>query len=105
LRSDLGIQGSYAWQIGKVLVIPTVRAAWEHEYLYSALPITFSTVNFPGVTATVFGPDEGHDSFIINAGAATQWTPRFSTFVGYQGQLARSNYNANGVTGSINFSF
>jgi outer membrane autotransporter protein len=40
LRTDLGIQASYGWQIGKVLVIPTVRAAWEHEYLYSALPIT-----------------------------------------------------------------
>jgi autotransporter-associated beta strand protein len=105
LRTDLGIQASYAWQIGKVLVIPTVRAAWEHEYLYSALPITFSAVAFPGVTATAFGPDEGHDSFIINAGAATQWTPRISTFVGYQGQLGRSNYDANGVTGSISFSF
>jgi autotransporter-associated beta strand protein len=105
LRTDLGIQASYAWQIGKVLVIPTVRAAWEHEYLYSALPITFSAVAFPGVTATALGPDEGHDSFIINAGAATQWTPRISAFVGYQGQLVRSNYDANGVTGSINFSF
>jgi outer membrane autotransporter protein len=105
LRTDLGIQASYAWQIGKVLVIPTVRAAWEHEYLYSALPITFSAVVFSGVTATAFGPDEGHDSFIINAGAATQWTPRISTFVGYQGQLVRSNYDANGVTGSIDFSF
>jgi outer membrane autotransporter protein len=105
LRTDLGIQASYAWQIGKVLVIPTVRAAWEHEYLYSALPITFSAVAFPGATATAFGPDEGHDSFIINAGAATQWTPRISTFVGYQGQLGRSNYEANGVTGSISFAF
>jgi fibronectin-binding autotransporter adhesin len=105
LRTDLGAQASYAWQVGKVLVIPTVRAAWEHEYLYSALPITFSAVAFPGVTATAFGPDEGHDSFIINAGAATQWTPRISTFVGYQGQLVRSNYDANGVTGSISFSF
>jgi fibronectin-binding autotransporter adhesin len=105
LRTDLGIQASYTWQIGKVLVIPILRAAWEHEYLYSALPITFSAVAFPGATATAFGPDEGHDSFIINAGAATQWTPRISTFVGYQGQLGRSNYEANGVSGSISFAF
>jgi fibronectin-binding autotransporter adhesin len=105
LRTDVGIQASYAWQIGKVLMIPTVRAAWEHEYLYSALPITFGAVDFPGVTATAFGPDEGHDSFIINAGVGTQWTPTISTFIGYQGQLGRSNYEANGVTGSISFSF
>jgi autotransporter-associated beta strand protein len=105
LRTDLGIQVSYTWQIGKVLVIPSGRVAWEHEYLYSALPITFSAVAFPGATSTAFGPNEGHDSFIIGAGAATYWTPTISTFIGYQGQLSRSNYEANGVTGSISFSF
>ena len=105
LRTDLGVQASYAWQIGKVLVIPNVQAFWEHEYKYSALPITFSAANFPGVTATAFGPNEGHDSAIINAGVGAQWTPRISTFVGYQGQLGRSNYEANGVTGTFSFSF
>jgi len=101
-RTDLGIQASYTWHVGQITVIPSLWAAWEHEYKYSALPIT---ANFPGVTATTFGPDEGHDSFIINAGAGVQWTPRISTYVGYQGELDRSNYSANGVTGTISFSF
>jgi hypothetical protein len=73
--------------------------------LYSALPITFSAVAFPGVTATAFGPNEGHDSAIINAGVGTQWTQRISTYVGYQCQLGRSNYDANGVTGTFSFKF
>jgi outer membrane autotransporter protein len=104
-RTDLGIQASYTWRVGQITVIPSLRAAWEHEYKYNALPITFSGANFPGVTATTFGPNEGHDGFIINTGAGVQWTPRISTYVGYQGQLGRSNYSANGVTGTISFSF
>jgi hypothetical protein len=65
----------------------------------------FNAAAFPGITATTFGPYLGHESVIINAGAGVQWTPRISTDVGYQGQLGRSNYDANGVTGSISFSF
>jgi outer membrane autotransporter protein len=103
--TDLGIQASYPWHVGQITVIPSLWAAWEHEYKYSALPITFSAANFPGGTATTFGPNEGHDSFIINAGAGVQWTPRISTYVGYQGKLSRSNYSANGVTGTISVSF
>ncbi|MGA8660061.1 MAG: autotransporter domain-containing protein [Chthoniobacterales bacterium] len=104
-RTDLGVQASYTCHWGNVLVVPTVRTAWEHEFKYSALPITVSSAAFPGVSATFFGPNEGHDSAIINAGLGVQWTARISTYVGYQGQLGRSNYDANGVTGSVSFSF
>jgi outer membrane autotransporter protein len=54
---------------------------------------------------TLSGPNEGHDSAFINAGAAIQWTPQLSTFIGYQGQLGRSRYNANAITGGFGFSF
>jgi len=104
-RTDLGVQASYTWHVGNIIVIPSLWAAWDHEYKYNRLPVTFSSVVFPGVSATTFGPHEGHDSAIINAGVGTQWTARISTYVGYQGQLGRDNYSANGVTGTISFSF
>ena len=104
LRTDLGARATYTWDLGKVLVIPTLTVAWEHEYLYSALQITVGSSEFPGST-TFSGPSEGHDSAIVNAGAAVQWTSRFSTYVGYQGQLGRDRYNANAVTGGISFNF
>jgi outer membrane autotransporter protein len=104
-RTDLGLQAYYTWHVGNIAVIPSLWAAWDHEYKYSRLPITFSSVDFPGASATTFGPQEGHDSAIINAGANVQWTPRISTYIGYQGQLGRDNYDANGVTGTISFSF
>jgi len=87
------------------LLIPSVTAAWEHEYSYSALPITVSSPLFPGQTNTLFGPSEGHDSAIVNPVLDVQWTPKFSTFAGYQGQLGRDRYNANAVTGGFSFSF
>jgi len=104
-KTDLGIQAYYTWHVGHISVIPSLWAAWEHEYKTSKLPVTFSSVNFPGTSATVFGPDLGHDSAIINAGVGVQWTPRISTYVGYRGELGRTNYESNAVTGTISFSF
>jgi outer membrane autotransporter protein len=104
-RTDLGAQAFYIWRVGKITVIPSLWMAWEHEFKESRLPLSFSAAAFPGVTATVFGPDIGHDSFLINAGAGVQWTPRISTYVGYRGQFGRTNYQSNSVTGTISFSF
>jgi outer membrane autotransporter protein len=105
LRTDVGGRAYYNWHLGKMLIIPSLTIAWEHEYFYSNLPITASAPELGGATATFNGPNEGHDSLLINAGAGVQWTPRISTYIGYQGQLGRDNYNANGVTGTISFSF
>jgi outer membrane autotransporter protein len=105
LRSDVGFRIYYQWQIGKVLLEPSLKAAWEHEYLYSAIPITAGFAGIPGPTATFFGPSEGHDSAIVSAGVAAQWTPAVSTYVNYDGQLGRGNYSSNAVTGGVRISF
>jgi outer membrane autotransporter protein len=52
-RTDLGVQATYAWHCGSVLLIPSVTAAWKHEYLYSALPIT---VLLSASTQLLLGP-------------------------------------------------
>jgi outer membrane autotransporter protein len=105
-RTDLGGQVSYTWRVGKnITVLPTVQALWEHEYKISSLPITANAIAFPRVSATFFGPHEGHDHLTLNAGVGTQWTDRISTFVGYQGQLGRDNYQANGATGTVSISY
>ena len=105
LRTDLGLRASYAWQVGSILVLPSLSVAWEHEFKYSALPITVSAPVFGGVTETLFGPGEGHDSSTINAGVGVQWTPTISTHVAYQGQVSRDHYLSNAVTGGVSFSF
>ena len=105
LRSDLGFRAFYLWQIGKILVIPSLRAAWQHEYKYSVLPITAGFAGIPGPSATFFGPSEGHDSAIVSAGISVRFTPAISAYLSYDGQLARSNYSSNAVTGGVRISF
>lgn len=56
LRSDVGFRLFYQWQVGKIVVEPSLKAAWEHEYKYSALPITAGFTDVPGPSATFFGP-------------------------------------------------
>jgi outer membrane autotransporter protein len=104
LRSDLGLRASYLWQIGTVLVEPSLRAAWEHEYKYSALPIRAGFAGIAGPADTFFGPAQGHDSAIISAGVSVQWTPMIATYVNYDGQLGRNRYGSNAVTGGVRIS-
>jgi outer membrane autotransporter protein len=105
LRSDAGFRAFYQWQIGKLVVEPSLKAAWEHEYKYSALPITASFAGIPGASATFFGPSEGHDSAVVSAGVSVEVTPAITTYVNYDGQLGRGNYDSNAVTGGVRISF
>jgi outer membrane autotransporter protein len=105
LRSDVGFRAFYQWQVGKILVEPSVRAGWEHEYEYSALPITAGFAGIPGPSATFFGPNEGHDSAVVSAGISARLTPAVSAYVNYDGQLGREHYDSNAVTGGVRISF
>jgi outer membrane autotransporter protein len=105
LRSDVGFRAFYQWQIGKIVAEPSLKAAWEHEYKYSALPITAGFAGIPGPSATFFGPSEGHDSAVVSAGVSVQVTPAITTYVNYDGQLGRGNYDSNAVTGGVRISF
>jgi outer membrane autotransporter protein len=105
LRTDLGLRAFYKWQIGKVLVEPSVKAAWEHEFKYSTLPITAGLAGIPGPSATFVGPKEGQDSVVVTAGISIQLCPNISAYVSYDGQLGRNRYDSNAVTGGVSFSF
>jgi len=105
LRTDFGLRAYYPWQIGKILVEPSLRATWEHEYKYSDLPITAGFAGIPGPSDTFYGPSEGHDSAILSAGVSVQWTPMIATYLNYDGQLGRSRYDSNAVTGGVRMSF
>jgi outer membrane autotransporter protein len=105
LRTDVGFRLFYQWQLGNIVVEPSLKAAWEHEYKYSALPITAGFAEISGPSATFFGPSEGHDSAVISAGVAVRLTPTISTYVNYDGQLGRANYESNAVTGGVRISF
>ena len=105
LRTDLGLRASCLRQIAKVSVELSLKAAWEHEFMYAALPMTAGFADIPGRSATFSGPSEGHDSAIVSAGVSVRWTPTMATYVNYDGQLGRDRYDSNAVTGGVMISF
>jgi outer membrane autotransporter protein len=105
LVTDVGGRAYYTWHGGNTTIIPQVKLAWEHEFLYSNLPLTISAPALDGATTTVYGPNVGHDSMIIDASLSIHPTSRIWLTIGYDGQVARDHYNSNAVTGTFSFSF
>jgi outer membrane autotransporter protein len=105
MRTSLGLSASYTWKAGKVQLRPILRASWQHEYLYSALPIEAQFASGAGSVFTVHGPAEGHDSALIDAGFDVQWTPAMGTYFGYNGSVGRDNYDSNSVICSVHVDF
>jgi outer membrane autotransporter protein len=105
LRTNLGLRAFYRWKIGRCVLEPSIKATWEHEFKYSAIPITASFAEIPGPSATFVGPKEGQDSAILTAGLSIQWSPKILTYVNYNGQLGRNRYDSNAVTGGVSIRF
>ena len=105
LRTALGMKASYDIQAGGVVIRPEVRAAWQHEFGDSSFAIDSRFANGAGNTFTVHGPEIGDDSLLLGAGVAVLWNERTSTYVYYDGELGRTNYRSNNVSGGVRLSF
>ena len=105
VRTTLGIKASFDWKIGKVIVRPEIRAAWQHEYGDNSYGLDASFANGAGGSFLVNGPEIGRDSLLLGAGFAIQCSERCSTYFYYDGELGRSNYTSNAVSGGIRIAF
>jgi fibronectin-binding autotransporter adhesin len=105
LRSTLGGRFSHDVKLGRMIFRPEVRAAWQHEYNDRAYPVDAQLGSGAGGIFTVHGPRIGRDSALIGAGAVLVWNERVSTYIYYDGQFGRSNYDSNNVSGGVCVSF
>ena len=107
LRSSLGFKASYDIHpvASGVVIRPEIRAAWQHEFGDSSFALDSRFANGAGNTFTVRGPQIGDDSLLVGAGVAVLWNERTSTYVYYDGELLRSNYSSNNVSGGVRMSF
>ena len=105
IRTALGIKASYDWKIGGVIIRPELRASWQHEYGDSAYSIVANLANGAGTSFTVHGPKIGRDSLLLGAGFAVLWNDRVSTYVYYDGELARTNYDSQNVSAGVRITF
>jgi autotransporter-associated beta strand protein len=103
LRTAFGMKASYDWKVGGVIVKPELRAAWQHEYGDSSYAMESSFQS--GGAFTVNGPLIGRDSLLVGAGFAVMWNERTSTYVYYDGELGRTRYDSQNVSGGIRLSF
>jgi outer membrane autotransporter protein len=105
IRTAFGMKASYDWKVGNVLIRPELRAAWQHEYGNSAYSIVASFANGAGSSFSVSSPNIGRDSLLLGAGVAVLWTDRISTYVYYDGELGRTNYDSHNVTAGVRLTF
>jgi autotransporter-associated beta strand protein len=105
IRTAFGMKASYDWKTGGVVIKPELRLAWQHEYGDAAYSLDSSFANGAGSTFTTSGPKLGRDSLLVGAGFAIQLSDRCATFLYYDGELARTNYLSNAVSGGFRIAF
>ena len=105
LRTTLGFRASYDVKIGRAILRPEVRGAWQHEFGETSYSLTSSFATLGGSPFTVFGPATGRDSLLVGAGFSILWSDRLSTYVYYDGELLRTNYSSNNVSAGARWRF
>ena len=105
LRSNLGVEISYAAQYGGMTITPQARLSWQHEFLDNPLSIDSRFASGNGSTFTVWGPDMKADRALISAGLSIQITPTLCAYAYYDGQLGNSRYSSNSVTAGVKLDF
>jgi outer membrane autotransporter protein len=102
----LGMKASYDWKMPSGAVFrPELRLAWQHEFGDVVTTTASSFAAGGGGTFDATGPEIGRDSLLVGAGFALQWTSRCTTYIYYDGELGRTNYLSNAVTGGIRLTF
>ncbi len=105
LRSAIGLKMSYDWKLGRVIIKPELRAAWQHEFGDTTYALNSSFANGANSTFGVTGPKLGRDSALLGAGFAIQCSERCATYFYYDGELGRAHYQSTSVTGGLRVAF
>jgi outer membrane autotransporter protein len=104
-RTALGMKASYDWKVGRIVMLPQISLAWQHEFGDQAYSIVASFANGAGNNFTVNSPAIGRDSMLIGAGAAVLLSDRVSIYAYYDGELLRTNYQSNNVSAGVRVTF
>jgi outer membrane autotransporter protein len=105
ITSTFGAKASCDWKLGGIVVRPEIRMGWQHEYGDATFALDSQLASGAGPEFQVHGPATGRDSLLVGAGFAVQLNERASAYVYYDGELARTNYRANVVSGGFRLEF
>ena len=103
-RTNLGARASFDWHIGSVVLVPEIRATWQHEF-GDVEQTTDARFAFGGPSFAVNSARVGRDSFQLTTGFSLQITPDIAAYAFYEGELGRSNYDSHNVMGGVRANF
>ena len=103
--STVGMKATYDWKIGSQIIRPELRLSYQHEYGDVSTDVTSSLASGAGTAFTVTGPEIGRDSMLLGAGFAVVWSDRVTSYVYYDGEFFRTNYDSSAVSGGFRVTF
>ena len=104
LRSAIGMKATYEYRTHGILIRPEMRAAWQHEFGDVQYAISSSLVG-GGPAFIVQGAEIGRESLLLGVGVSVLWNERASTYLYYDGELGRTNYSSNNISGGVRLEF
>ena len=105
LTTAFGAQATYAISTSRGVLLPLVRAEWEHELRGDSRVLRGSLVSNSAtqLTAQTSAPDR--DYFNVGGGVTATLPRGISAFVYYEESLGRSNFTNHSFTGGMRFEF
>ena len=104
LHSRVGAHLTYQAVMGKIRLTPEVRAGWRHEFMNPDMALDSQFANGAGGVFSVRGPALGKDSAVLGVGLSAQWTDDLATFINYDTELGRANYQLHYVNAGVRIS-
>jgi outer membrane autotransporter protein len=104
LLTNVGARVAYEWHIGSMVLVPEVRATWQHEYGNTFDEVS-ATMLLGSPTFRVASAAIGRDSLVVHTGFTLRMTRDLSVYAYYDGELARTNYQENNVMVGFRVSF
>jgi len=106
LRSQLGFQGSYTWELGpQAVLLPAFHASWVHEFLDDSRGITAQFTNLGAGSFAFATSDPERDFAFLGASLGALVWERYTFWVGYDAQAGQDNFFAQQVSGGVRVDF
>jgi uncharacterized protein YhjY with autotransporter beta-barrel domain len=105
LVSRVGFEVSHEFEAGEIHITPRVQVAWLHEFVRDSYEVNSRLADAPANDFTVAGPQIGKDSIELRASLDVRWSDQFSTYISYQGEYGRSNYDLHSITLGASYQF
>jgi outer membrane autotransporter protein len=106
LRSSLGARFRYEWATSWGLMLPELRASWQHEFLDKERDITASFVDqaLPGAFATT-AAGSGTDFGVLGAGLTANVADHTQVSIGYDFKFGGQDFEAHQISGRLRHVF